>query len=44
MDHDDPEQRISDLERQLAVPRESLAYKHNTLVYGVRELPVAWGR
>src|SRR5438270_3742988 len=23
MDHDDPEQRISDLERQLAVPRES---------------------
>ncbi|WP_103354137.1 cytochrome P450 [Amycolatopsis sp. CA-128772] len=28
---------------RLAVPRESLAYKHNTLVYGVRELPVAWG-
>ncbi len=33
--------RVPDL--RLAVPRESLAYKHNTLVYGVRELPVAWG-
>ncbi|WP_370948779.1 cytochrome P450 [Amycolatopsis sp. cg5] len=28
---------------RLAVPRSSLRYKHNTLVYGVRELPVAWG-
>jgi cytochrome P450 len=28
---------------RLAVPREELAYKHNTLVYGVRALPVAWG-
>jgi cytochrome P450 len=33
--------RVPDL--RLAVPRESLVYKHNTLVYGVRELPVAWG-
>jgi cytochrome P450 len=33
--------RVPDL--RLAVPREALAYKHNTLVYGVRELPVAWG-
>ncbi|WP_410615492.1 cytochrome P450 [Amycolatopsis sp. lyj-109] len=33
--------RVPDL--RLAVPREELAYKHNTLVYGVRELPVAWG-
>jgi cytochrome P450 len=33
--------RVPDL--RLAVPPESLAYKHNTLVYGVRELPVAWG-
>ncbi|WP_410594431.1 cytochrome P450 [Amycolatopsis sp. lyj-23] len=33
--------RVPDL--RLAVPREQLAYKHNTLVYGVRELPVAWG-
>ncbi|WP_370971032.1 cytochrome P450 [Amycolatopsis sp. cg9] len=33
--------RVPDL--RLAVPRESLAFKHNTLVYGVRELPVAWG-
>ncbi len=32
--------RVPDL--RLAAPRESLAYKHNTLVYGVRELPVAW--
>ena len=34
--------RVPDL--RLAVPRESLDFKHNTLVYGVRELPVAWGR
>ncbi|WP_406636319.1 cytochrome P450 [Amycolatopsis sp. WGS_07] len=27
---------------RLAVPKESLAYKHNALVYGVEELPVAW--
>ncbi|UKD50984.1 cytochrome P450 [Amycolatopsis sp. FU40] len=27
---------------RLAVPKESLAYKHNTLVYGPEELPVAW--
>ncbi|MET8852859.1 cytochrome P450 [Amycolatopsis sp. NPDC004625] len=27
---------------RLAVPRETVVYKHNTLVYGVRELPVAW--
>ncbi|MEV6447607.1 cytochrome P450 [Amycolatopsis sp. NPDC051716] len=33
--------RVPDL--RLAVPREELGYKHNTLVYGVRELPVAWG-
>nr|WP_239071927.1 cytochrome P450 [Amycolatopsis sp. SID8362] len=33
--------RVPDL--RLSVPRESLAFKHNTLVYGVRELPVAWG-
>jgi cytochrome P450 len=33
--------RVPDL--RLAAPRESLAYKHNTLVYGLRELPVAWG-
>ncbi len=33
--------RVPDL--RLAVPRETLAYKHNTLVYGLRELPVAWG-
>lgn len=33
--------RVPDL--RLAVPRESLAYKHNTVVYGVRELPIAWG-
>jgi cytochrome P450 len=33
--------RVPDL--RLAVPREDLGYKHNTLVYGVRELPVAWG-
>ncbi|HEY3466940.1 MAG TPA: cytochrome P450 [Amycolatopsis sp.] len=33
--------RVPDL--RLAAPRESLAFKHNTLVYGVRELPVAWG-
>ncbi|WP_410572210.1 cytochrome P450 [Amycolatopsis sp. cmx-4-61] len=33
--------RVPDL--RLAVPREQLEYKHNTLVYGVRELPVAWG-
>ncbi|KDN17524.1 cytochrome P450 [Amycolatopsis rifamycinica] len=33
--------RVPDL--RLAVPREELEYKHNTLVYGVRELPVAWG-
>ena len=33
--------RVPDL--RPAVPREELEYKHNTLVYGVRELPVAWG-
>ncbi|MDX3192184.1 cytochrome P450 [Streptomyces sp. MN03-5084-2B] len=33
--------RVPDL--RLAVPREELEFKHNTLVYGVRELPVAWG-
>ncbi|MGW5722360.1 cytochrome P450 [Amycolatopsis sp. NPDC003865] len=33
--------RVPDL--RLAVPREELAFKHNTLVYGVREMPVAWG-
>jgi cytochrome P450 len=33
--------RVPDL--RLAVAREELEYKHNTLVYGVRELPVAWG-
>jgi cytochrome P450 len=33
--------RVPDL--RLAVPREALAYKQNTLVYGVRELPIAWG-
>jgi cytochrome P450 len=33
--------RIPDL--RLAGSRESLRYKHNTLVYGVRELPVVWG-
>ncbi|QKV75924.1 cytochrome P450 [Amycolatopsis sp. Hca4] len=33
--------RVPDL--RLAVGREELAFKHNTLVYGVRELPVAWG-
>ncbi|OLR92758.1 cytochrome [Actinokineospora bangkokensis] len=33
--------RIPDL--RLAVPRESVRYKDNTLVYGVRELPVTWG-
>ncbi|WP_103341977.1 cytochrome P450 [Amycolatopsis sp. CA-126428] len=33
--------RVPDL--RLAVPRDELGYKHNTLVYGVRELPVAWG-
>ncbi|MFF4600751.1 cytochrome P450 [Amycolatopsis sp. NPDC001319] len=33
--------RVPDL--RLAVPRESLGFKHNTLVYGVRELPIAWG-
>ncbi|WP_033292244.1 cytochrome P450 [Amycolatopsis jejuensis] len=33
--------RIPDL--RLAVPQDSLQYKHNTLVYGVRELPVSWG-
>jgi cytochrome P450 len=33
--------RVPDL--RLAVSREALAYKHNTLVYGVRELPIAWG-
>ncbi|MFI6170708.1 cytochrome P450 [Nocardia sp. NPDC051052] len=27
---------------RLAVPREELEYKDNTLVYGVRRLPVAW--
>jgi cytochrome P450 len=34
-------QRIPDL--RLAVPREELRYKHNTLIYGVLELPLAWG-
>ncbi|MGW3963249.1 cytochrome P450 [Amycolatopsis sp. NPDC005003] len=33
--------RVPDL--RLAVPQEELEYEHNTLVYGVRELPVAWG-
>jgi len=33
--------RIPDL--RLAVPRESVRYKDNTLVYGVRELPITWG-
>ncbi|MGW4063685.1 cytochrome P450 [Amycolatopsis sp. NPDC004747] len=33
--------RIPDL--RLAVGREELGFKHNTLVYGVREMPVAWG-
>ncbi|WP_086843691.1 cytochrome P450 [Amycolatopsis kentuckyensis] len=33
--------RVPDL--RLGVAREELEYKHNTLVYGVRELPVAWG-
>ncbi|MFB9688467.1 cytochrome P450 [Amycolatopsis plumensis] len=33
--------RVPDL--RVAVPREELEYKHNTLVYGLRELPVAWG-
>jgi cytochrome P450 len=33
--------RVPDL--RPGVPREELEYKHNTLVYGVRELPVAWG-
>ncbi|MFB9924006.1 cytochrome P450 [Amycolatopsis halotolerans] len=32
--------RVPDL--RLAVPKESLAYKHNALVYGPEELPVAW--
>lgn len=32
--------RVPDL--RLAVPKEALAYKHNTLVYGPEELPVAW--
>jgi cytochrome P450 len=27
---------------RLAVPVEELEFKHNTLVYGVRELPVTW--
>ncbi|SEB32186.1 Cytochrome P450 [Amycolatopsis tolypomycina] len=30
-------------ELRLGVGREELEFKHNTLVYGVRELPVAWG-
>ncbi|MGW4486302.1 cytochrome P450 [Amycolatopsis sp. NPDC004368] len=33
--------RVPDL--RLAVPRESLVFKHNTLVHGVREPPIAWG-
>ncbi|HET6711916.1 cytochrome P450 [Amycolatopsis sp.] len=33
--------RVPDL--RLGVAREKLGFKHNTLVYGVRELPVAWG-
>jgi cytochrome P450 len=33
--------RIPDL--RLAVPAESLDFKQNTLVYGVRKLPIAWG-
>ncbi|MGW5741378.1 cytochrome P450 [Amycolatopsis sp. NPDC003861] len=33
--------RVPDL--RLGVAREELEFKHNTLVYGVRELPVAWG-
>ncbi|MDS0139171.1 MULTISPECIES: cytochrome P450 [unclassified Amycolatopsis] len=33
--------RVPDL--RLGVTREDLEFKHNTLVYGVRELPVAWG-
>jgi cytochrome P450 len=33
--------RIPDL--RLAIPREDLRYRHNTLVYGVRELPITWG-
>lgn len=33
-------QRIPGL--RLAVPQEELAYKHNTLVYGIRSMPVAW--
>ncbi|WP_235926509.1 cytochrome P450 [Actinokineospora pegani] len=33
--------RIPDL--RLAVPRDSLRYKDNTLVYGVHELPITWG-
>jgi cytochrome P450 len=32
--------RVPDL--RLAVPKESLAYKHDTLVYGLESMPVAW--